>query len=248
MNKIFGDLAVPYGFMSLEEMAQFLGIDQRSLSRMAQRGEIPSHKVQGIYRFNRAEVMEWLQRQMPDLHHQKLADMDAGITAHRKVDPEEALIMPLLRAEAITIDLGARTRKSVLKELTALAQRTELVYDGESVLEALIRREELCSTAVEGGLALPHPRRPLPYAVAEPILVVARTSNGIGFGAPDGRLTDLFFMTCSQDDHHHLHILARLCRMMHDDNMAHHIRAAHTPEEIITIMKQREAEVIADSL
>lgn len=238
---------MPHGYMDLLELSRFLGVDLRRVDRMAQRGEIPCQKVAGQLRFNRAEIAEWLQRQMPVLNREKLANMDAGITSNRQLDPEDAIIAPLLHPQAIEPSLVAQTKNSVLRELVAIAQKTELLYDPESLLEALIRREELCSTAMEGGIAFPHPRRPLPYAVAEPILVIAVT-RGIGFGAPDGRLTDLFFMTCSQDDRHHLHILARLCRMLYDKNLSNHLRQAGTTEEIIELMRNRELEIIADSV
>ena len=234
--------------MSLQELASFLGLDRRRAERMAKRGDIPCQKVGGDLRFNRAQITEWLQQHMGTLNRSKLANMDAGITASRQADPEEMIVVPLLRAEATSVNLGARTKNSVLKELVALAQETDLVYDGEELLEALIRREELCSTAMEGGIAIPHPRRPRPYEIAEPILVVALNRQGIGFGAPDGRLTDLFFMTASQDDHHHLHILARLCRMLRDGRLANKLRETTTTEQMTAIMRQSELDVISDAM
>ena len=239
---------MPYSSMTLLELADFLGVDRRQAEKMAKRGEIPCQKVGGQLRFNRARVTEWLQQQMPILNRDKLADMDAGITADRQTDPSEAIVIPLLVAETIAPNLAARTKNSVLKELTALALESQLVYDGEALLEAIVQREELCSTAMEDGIAIPHPRRPLPYAIAEPILVIAKTTQGIGFGAPDGRLTDLFILTCSRDDRHHLHILARLCRMIHDDNLVRNLRCAESVEEIIDLMRTRELEVISDSI
>jgi nitrogen PTS system EIIA component len=238
---------MPHSVMNLLELARFLGIDQRRAERMAQRGEIPCRKIGGQLRFNQAELTEWLQQHMPELDRSKLADMDAGIGAHRQTETTDTLVVPLLRPEAVTAELGARTKNSVLKELVALAQETGLLYDGEILLEAVFHREELCSTAMPGGIAIPHPRRPLPYAVAEPILVVARTASGIGFGAPDGRLTDLFFLTCSQDDRHHLHILARLCRLLQNNEFVIGLREAETVEEMISLIHRRESEVITES-
>ncbi len=238
---------MPYGYMDIKEMVQFLGLDLRRLERMAQRGEIPCQKVNNQWRFNRQEITEWLQQKMGGLSDQHLADMDAGITAHRKLKPAEQLICPLLCPESVSTNLRAKTKNSVLRELTELAVKSERVYDAESLLEALIQRENLYSTAMENGIAIPHPRRPLPYAISEPVLVVVHSARGIGYGAPDGKLTDLFFMTCSQDDHHHLHILARLCRMLNDKNLPDNLRAAQTPQEIIDLMVQCEKKLIADS-
>jgi PTS system nitrogen regulatory IIA component len=233
--------------MNLLELARFLGMDQRQATKMAQRGQIPCQKVAGQYRFNRAEITEWMQQNLgPGKYN--LVSMDESKASGGQVDQEEMLVSPLLCEEAISTQLAARTKSSLLRELVSLAQETQQLYDGSTLLEALNRREELCSTAMEGGIAIPHPRRPLPYAVAEPILVIAQTTQGIGFGAPDGRLTDLFFMTCSQNDQDHLHMLARLCRMLNDPNFPQQLRDAKTPEEITSLMRQREKTVIKDSI
>lgn len=233
-----------YSQMDITEVARFLGMDLRRLQKMAQRGGIPCQKVAGQFRFHRVALTDWMQQRIGTLPHDHLADMEAGITAHREVSPDEMIITPMLQHAAISTHLQARTKHSVLRELVNLAKATELLWDSAALLEALNAREELCSTAMEAGIAIPHPHRPLPYAVAEPILVIARTSQGIGFGAANGRLTNLFFMTCSQDGQHHLHILARLCRMLHDGNFIEDIRHAETPEEMIELCTTREASVI----
>jgi PTS system nitrogen regulatory IIA component len=222
-----------------------LGADVRRVERMAQRGEIPCQKIGGQFRFNRAQITEWLQQQMGGMSHDHLAQVDAGMTQQRQTPQDEAIITPMLKREAITASLNSRTKDSTLRELVSLAAATGRVYDERALLEAVQQREELCSTAMEGGIAIPHPRRPLPEAIAEPILVVARTRGGIAFGAPDGRLTTLFFLTASQDDRHHLHNLARLCRMLHDEDFVARLEEAETPAEIIDLMTDRESEVLS---
>jgi PTS system nitrogen regulatory IIA component len=231
--------------MTLEALAQMLGADPRRLERMAQAGEIPSQKVGGQLRFNRATITEWLQQNMSKFKEEHLAEVDAGITAHREVRPDEPIISPLLRLEAVTTNLGSRTKDSTLRHLVALAQKTGLVYDHKELMEAVMFREELCSTALGEGVAIPHPRRPLPYAIAEPLLVVARTSQGIAFGAPDGRLTNLFFFTASQDDRHHLHVLARLFRMILGSDLLTQLLDAPTPQDMIATLTSREQEVLS---
>jgi PTS system nitrogen regulatory IIA component len=238
---------MPHRSMTLKELAQMLGADARRLERMAQRGEIPCQKVGAQLRFNRAEVTDWLQQNMGAMDSSHLAEVDAGITADRQTQKDEAIIAPLLRIEAITPKLGARTKNSTLRDLVALAKKTGLVYDGEALLEAILEREEMCSTAMGGGIAIPHPRHPLPYAIAEPILVVARTSQGIVFGGADGLLANLFFLTASQDDRHHVHVLARLCRMLHDGTLISQMNNALTAQEMMDLMKQQETRILLQS-
>ena len=232
--------------MTLQEVAKLLGSDVHRVERMAKRAEIPCQKVGGQFRFNRAEITEWLQQHMGAMSRNHLVEVDAGITSQRQTQQDEAIIAPLLRMEAVSTNLGSRTKNSTLRELVALAEKTGLVLDLSTLQEAVIHREELCSTAIERGVAIPHPRRPLPEAIAGPILVVAKTSQGIAFGAPDGRLTTLYFLTASQDDRHHLHVLARLCRMLRDEDFLYHLGVAETPGEMIDLLKQRELEVISE--
>ncbi len=235
---------MPYGPMDLAELVKLLGMDYRRVEKMAQRGQIPCQKVGGTLRFNRAEITEWLQQHMSSMDQLKLEDMDAGMTAHREILPTDTIITPMLHAEAICTHMPARTKNSAIKELALLADKTGLLYDMDTLVETLTEREELCSTAMEGGIAIPHPRRPQPYMIAEPILVVAKTSSGIGYGAPDGKLTDLFFLTCSMDDRYHLHVLARLCRMLQDNTFIDDLRHAQTNEEIIDLMTKCEQSVL----
>lgn len=233
--------------MTTKELARMVGADARRLERMAERGELPCQKVGGQWRFNRAEITEWLQQNMATMHRDHLEEFDAGITAHRQVHEDALIVTPLLRIEAVSPQLGSRSKSSTLRELVTLASNTGLVYDDKALLEAVQAREELCSTALEGGIAIPHPRRPLPYDLADSILVVARTGRGTVFGALDGKLTDLFFLIASQDDHHHLHTLARLCRMLHDENWVAELRAAETAGDMMELIKQRERDLLGQS-
>ena len=234
---------MPFGFMDSKELARFLGDDSRRIEKLAQRGSIPAQRVGGVFRFNRAEITEWLQQQFGGMAHGDLKVIDDGISSHRNVE-SQLVVTHMLREDGIDLFLPARTKRSVLKELTRLAVNTELLYDPDTLEEELVAREELCSTAMENGLAIPHPRRPQQYIIAEPILVFGRTSTGIAFGAPDGRTSDLFFMTCADDDRHHLHILARLCRIFHDNNINEALREAETEKEVIQIIHDAEVKVV----
>ena len=224
-----------------------LGADLRLVERMVQRGEIPSQKVSGQNRLHRVEIQQWLHREIRDMESEHLADLDNGMTTTRQMARDEVLIVPLLHNEAICTDLGARTKSSALRRLITLAEETGLVWDRETLLEAVLEREEMCSTTLPYGVAIPHPARPLPYALAEPILVVARTTQPLVFGTDHGKTTQLFFLTASQDANQHLHVLARLCRMLKDGELANSLLAAHSQREMLELLIQSEASLIATS-
>jgi PTS system nitrogen regulatory IIA component len=79
--------------------------------------------------------------------------------------------------------------------------------------EAVRTREEMHPTALENGVALLHPRRPMPKILSQPFLALGCTASGIPFGGA-APLTDVFFLICSMDDRNHLRVLARLSRLL----------------------------------
>ena len=137
--------------------------------------------------------------------------------------------------------LGARTRQAAIRSLVALAEQADLVYDRDQLIEEIRTREDLCSTALIPGVALPHPHFPVPYDIAASFVVVGLTPSGIPFGAPDGKLTRLFFMICCKDDRTHLHVLARLMRMLDDRSAREELFHAESPEQLRALLQQAEA-------
>ena len=193
---------MPYRTMSLAEFAEHVGVDEREVRRQAERGKLPGHKLAGQWRFNRARVTEWLQQEMHTLDEGRLIAIERSMSSGQghAVDANDAVVTDLIGLDGVEIALPARTKASVLRELVNLAERTGLLYDAKGLLEAIEQREALCSTALPCGIAIPHPRQPMPYASAEPLICVARLAGGIGFGAPDGKLTYMFFLICCHTD------------------------------------------------
>src|SRR5262249_59040295 len=121
-------------------------------------------------------------------HGQGLLDQAAA-----SGEPATVAISELLLPEAIAIPLAARTRNSVIKEMVELAAKTGFLWDPAEMAEAVQARESLHPTALDNGVALLHPRRPLGHTLARPFLALGRTSSGIPFGSGSGHLTDGLF-------------------------------------------------------
>ena len=236
---------MPYRSMSLEEFAKHVCMDARELRKMAVDGELPAHKVAGKWRFHRAHVTEWLQQRMPTLAEDHLIALEKslGSSGDRKAEEENAIVTDLIGVDGIDDHLPARTRDSVLRELVKLVERTDLLLDESGLLEALEQREALCPTALPNGVAIPHPRQPMPYATAEPLICVGRVSAGIAYGAHNHSLTKLFFLICCHDDHEHLHVLARLMRIL-DDTIIQNLLDDESPVQILETLLAKEDAVM----
>ena len=83
----------------------------------------------------------------------------------RQIIAQDAIMPEMIRPEFVEPALTAKTKGSVLRQMAALAEKTGLVCDPESLLQGLEAREELCSTGIPGGLALLHSRNPESYFI-----------------------------------------------------------------------------------
>jgi PTS system nitrogen regulatory IIA component len=226
--------------LDIEQLAAYLRRDVREVGKLANRGHLPGRKVGGQWRFARAEINHWLESQLPGYTDAELANLE---TAQDSGDGEP-LLASLLSEATVAVPLPASTRASVLRELVNLAEQTWQVYDPEAVLEAVRQREEMGSTALPSGVALPHPRRPLRNALGESVIAFGRTANGIPFGAPRGELTDLFFLVCCRDEATHLRVLARLARLFLRPGFLEALRGAESASEAYETIREAERDLL----
>jgi nitrogen PTS system EIIA component len=227
--------------MGLHELATYLQRDLRDVSRWASRGYLPGQRVGGEWRFHRAEINQWIETQMHAYTEDELVAVERGGDPREAAEP---LLIELLAEATVAVPLKATTRASVLRELVALAEQSWQVFDPDAVLDAITRREEMGSTALPSGVAIPHPRRPLPNVLGESLIAFARTATGIPFGGPQGVLTDLFFLVLCRDDRTHMRVLARLSRLLLRPAFLDELRAAQTPAEARDLIAAAERDLI----
>ena len=228
----------------VDSLAAYLHMTPPQVLRLADRGKLPGRKVGGEWRFSQQEMHHWLETRIGLSDEEELVEVERVL--QRRGAPGEdqpILISELLRPEAIEVPLGARTRGSVIREMTRLAAATGLLWDAEKMAEAVQAREDLYPTTTEGGVALLHPRRPLPSLLAEPLLALGITQGGIAFGGGRSALTDVFFLICSVSDPEHLRTLARLSRLIGDADWMQQIRRAPDPAAVHTLIAAWDAKL-----
>lgn len=218
---------MPTADFDLDSLARYLHVTPAQVQKLAERGTLPGRKVGGGWRFPRAEIHHWLEERIGAADDKDLAVVE-GVLDGAQAQSEEprVSIADLIPASAIALPLAARTKSSVITAMVDLAAGTGLLWDPEKMTAAVREREKLHPTALENGVALLHPRRPLAQILAEPLVALGITQQGIPFGEIHGRLTDVFFLICSVDDAGHLRILARLSRLIAAEGCLDELRGA----------------------
>jgi len=230
--------------LDFSELVKYLHLHESKVKKLVDRGDIPGRKIKGEWQFSMPEVNSWLEKRIGVSGDGELADIESQFdrTAPRETS-QTVEIASLIPLEAITIPFLAKTKESAIRSMTQLAVETGLLWDGEKLADTLRKREELHSTALDNGIAILHPRRPMPNILSETFLALGIAPNGIPFGGGFGNLTDIFFLLCSMDDQVHLRILARLSRILTAPNFLTTLRSLETPAQVRQLIAETEASI-----
>lgn len=232
---------MPYEDFDIDSLAKYLHITPAKVMKLADRGKLPGRKVAGEWVFSQHEIHHWLEDRIGLSDEDELVEVEQVLDRAAPSGTEDISIGRLLPLEAIAMPLEAKTRSRVISSMCELAGNTGLLWDADKMIEAVRDREDLHPTALDNGVALLHPRRPLPNILAEAFLALGVTYKGIPFGGGRGNLTDIFFLICSTDDRSHLRILTRLSRLLNDAELLGAIRAAEDARAVHSAMESAEA-------
>ncbi|HWX19777.1 MAG TPA: PTS sugar transporter subunit IIA [Candidatus Binatia bacterium] len=150
----------------------------------------------------------------------------------------------LLAPARINLNLRSADRDAVLGELVNQIPELETQPEArQTLLRALHEREQLHSTGIGDGIALPHARNALVGLVNHSLIVFGRHAEGIPFGAIDAVPAKLFFLLIAPTVTQHLAILARLSRLLRDPRLRQNLLKADKPEKVVGLIREAEGKV-----
>jgi mannitol/fructose-specific phosphotransferase system IIA component (Ntr-type) len=155
--------------------------------------------------------------------------------------PNSQKLHELLSVATTRLTLTARDREGVLRELVDLIPKIEeqpMMRD--TLLRALHEREQLHSTGIGDGIALPHARNALVGLVDQPLIIFGRHATGIPYGAIDGKPAQLFFLLIAPTVTQHLGMLARISRVLNNPRLRQSLLNADRPERALELIKEAE--------
>ncbi len=222
---------MPEEDFDLMSLADYLHLQPDQVRRMTDRGRLPGRRVGGQWRYSRAEIHQWFEDKIGASDERELDELDRVLDLQdQKQSSERFEISELLSPECVFVPLKAKTKRSVITNLCNQTAHTGRLGDPDKMADAIRSREELHTTALENGVALMHPRRPMPSILGEPFLSLGITYTGIPFGGPRGALTDIFFLIGSTSEPMHLRVLSRISRLIQQDDLLASLRAQESPE------------------
>lgn len=146
----------------------------------------------------------------------------------------------VLVRDACTVELKARTKKEVLAELASLLAPTTPGLDAKRLVDLLLERERLGTTAMGDGIAIPHARV---ETLGRLVASFGRSEAGLDFESVDGGPTHLFFLLVApgKEGSAHLLTLARLSRLLGRPEFRERLRVVESVDELFRAIEEEEA-------
>lgn len=143
-------------------------------------------------------------------------------------------VINLIEEDIIKIPLEAKTKPDVIKELVDVLKKAGKIEDAESVFRAVMLRENMGSTGLEKGIAVPHAKT---HKVNNLVLAIGVSPEGIDFDSLDGEPSKLFFLLIAtpQQAGPHIEALSEIARLTRSSSFCKLLLNAKTPKEIVEI-------------
>ena len=144
-------------------------------------------------------------------------------------------------ADAILPELAANAKESAIKSMVASLKYAGGIRaeDEEGIVAAIMKREELGSTGIGNGVAVPHTKH---ASVTKLIATVALASGGVDFASLDGEPVHILFLLVSPPDKpgDHLRALESISRHLRNQNFCKFLRQSKTKEAVLDLLKEAD--------
>lgn len=190
------------------EVAGLLQTDEHTVEKWIRKEKLPATLVNGTYRINRIDLLEWATDRGKKVPPELFLAAEAGL--------HYPTLAEALETGGIHCDVPGEDRLGVLKNVVGLLKLPPHM-DPEFLLQVLLAREALGTTAIGHGIAIPHVRNPiLLQSKPAPAITLCFLTHPIDFEAPDGEPVRILFLITSPTVKLHLHLLSRLSYALHD--------------------------------
>jgi len=216
--------------LTLRELADYLRVNERTILRMLKSGQVQGAKIGGQWRFNSSQIDGMF---FPEEGTEADGEESLGSLAR------SYLSLPVSRMMAedrMVMEMKAARVDEVIEELTPRDLLGKLIMEVEGLRAKCLAREQLLSTGVGNGVAIPHPRDPVPTLKAPAMIVFGRSIPGVDFGAVDGKPVHLFFLLCCQNIEIHLHLMGRMAKLLRNRDFLAQCLACPTPADVMRVV------------
>ena len=216
------------------DLADLLDVEEKTVIKWIRKEGLPATLVNGIYQINRVDLLEWATdhaiKVPPELF--TLAESDLHFPT----------LAEALQAGGIHYNVPGDDKLSVLKNVVTRIKLPPQT-DPDFLLQVLLAREALGTTAFGNGIAIPHVRNPILLNKPSPTITLCFLEKPIDFGALDGIDVRILFMLTSPTVKVHLHLLSRLAYALRVESFRSLLASPSDPDSILAAATRIDQEI-----
>jgi PTS system nitrogen regulatory IIA component len=217
--------------LKIKDIALLLNVNEKVIQKWIKEKKIPFYNINHQYRFNKAEITEWI------LIHK--VEFSASLIKLGLADRYS--LIPMLEKGGIIIDIPGSTSKDVLKNAAKNILNTgDLTTD--DILTALLNREDLMTTAIGKGIALPHPHSPIVTNPDNASISICYLREPVDFGALDGLPVHTLIILLTASPKMHLEVLSKISYLCRDEKFRELLNDRKDKETVLSFVKIKELE------
>jgi len=211
--------------LTVRDVAKLLNVADSAVYHWVADDQLPNTEVNGQYRFNCAEVLEWATAR-------KMAIAPSAFPYSNGRGGARPELAEALRLGGILYDVPGADKQSVLANIIQAMPLPDDM-EREFLLQVFLSREAVGSTSVGDGIALPHPRYPNVVQIPDPFITLAFLKEPIIYATTDTQPVHTLFALVSPTMRGHLGLLAVLATALRDPGFRGVVAARRPAEEII---------------
>lgn len=221
--------------LTIKDVSRIFAVDEKVVYQWIDSKSLPGYQVNGEYRFNRAEVLNWAMTNRINVSSDIFNDPESvGITLEN--------LGNAIKTGGIYYNVKVKDKTSALKTIVDLMNLPSEV-DKEFLFKVLLAREELASTGIGDGIAIPHVRNPLLLHIPKPIVSLSFLNEPIDFNSIDRKPVFCLFTIVSPSIRSHLHLLSRLSYALRDEILKNALKSQAPSDEILSHITRIENEL-----
>ncbi|MCC5832014.1 MAG: PTS sugar transporter subunit IIA [Chlamydiales bacterium] len=219
--------------LKIRDVAELLNISETTVRRWLADGKIPAYRINRQYRFSRCEIEDWLIQQKLEGNFEEESEEQP-----QKGNMQFSLYRALYRGEVLDGVSGESKEEVIRKTMRHMGQRFDL--DPEVLTDLFMDREQMMSTALGHGIAVPHTRDFLLNTHYDVMMVVYPT-HPIDYGSLDGEAVHTLFFLFASEDRHHLNLLAKVAHINANEKTRAFFRTKPSKERLLDFVKHWES-------
>lgn len=226
--------------LKIKDVSELLNVSEATVHKWLAEEKIPHYKIDGSFRFGKQEIEDWV------MNHPLGTSFSQNekITSQKYPSTGGSQKFSLYRAihkGDVLRDVTAHDKEEIIRQSAKTLSQTHK-FDHEVLTELLLDRENLQSTALNNGIAIPHSRDFI-LSPTHDMVTFVFPKEPLEFGALDGNPVHTFIFLFACNDKRHLHLLAKIAHLSHQKKTQEMFQKRPTKEALLEFVHEWESKI-----